>query len=56
VQEMKNLVKGFIKSMLFAGGFTVIVRRTICFITQNYKYQAFNGAIGAFLGGLTLIF
>ena len=42
--------------MLFAGGYTVIVRRTICFLTKHYKYTSLNGAVGAFLGGITLNF
>ena len=56
VEEVKKLVKGFINSMLFAGGFTLIVRRTICLITQYHGYGSYNGAIGAFLGGITLAF
>lgn len=56
VKEIASLVKGFLKSMLFAGGYTLIVRRTICLVTQHYKYTSFNGSIGAFLGGVTLCF
>ena len=42
--------------MLFAGGYTVIVRRTICLLTHHYKFSSINGAVGALLGGATLIF
>lgn len=42
--------------MLFAGGYTLIVRRTICFLTEHYKYTSINGPVGALLGGLTLNF
>jgi hypothetical protein len=42
--------------MLFAGGYTLIVRRTICFLTEHYKYSSINGAVGALLGGVTLTF
>lgn len=42
--------------MLFAGGYTLIVRRTICFLTEHYKYKSINGAVGAILGGITLNF
>lgn len=42
--------------MLFAGGYTLIVRRTICFLTQHYQYDSINGAVGALLGGVTLVF
>lgn len=55
-EEFKKLVKGFVKSMLFAGGYTLVVRRTICFLTQHYKFSSFNGCVGAFLGGATLAF
>ena len=42
--------------MLFAGGYTLIVRRIICFLTEHYKYNAINGSVGAFIGGITLVF
>ena len=56
VQELKNLIKGFVKSMLFAGGYTLIVRRTICFLTEHYKYTSSIGSVGALLAGVTLNF
>jgi hypothetical protein len=42
--------------MLFAGGYTLIVRRTICFLTEHYKFSSSTGIVGAFLGGASLIF
>lgn len=48
--------------MLFAGGYTLLVRRTICLLTHFYKYSysilffyLVNGAIGGFIGGATLV-
>lgn len=54
--EIGKLVVAFIKSMLFAGGYTLVVRRTICFLTTHYKFSSVNGLVGAFLGGATLCF
>lgn len=54
--EIGKLVIAFVKSMLFAGGYTLIVRRTICFFTQHYKFCSPTGVVGALLGGLTLFF
>lgn len=42
--------------MLFAGGYTLIVRRTICFMTEHYKYSSLNGTVGALLAGASLNF
>jgi hypothetical protein len=54
--HLKKFVIGFLKSMLFAGGYILILRRTICFFTEHWHYSSTNGAIGAFLGGITLKF
>lgn len=56
VQELTKLAIAFVKSMLFAGGYTMIVRRTICFLTHHYKFSSANGVVGALLGGMTLFF
>lgn len=42
--------------MLFAGGYTLVVRRVVCFLTKYYKFHHFNAAAGALVGGVTLIF
>ena len=55
-KEVKNLVKGFLKSMMFVGFYMVIVRRTICEFTRFYKFTSLSAAAGAILGGLALIF
>lgn len=38
-QEIKKLIVGFVKSLLFAGGYSMLVRRTICFLTRYYSYN-----------------
>lgn len=55
-KEIKNLIKGFIKSMLFVGFYMAIVNRTICTLTKYYKFSSFNATAGGFLGGVALIF
>ena len=55
-REIKNLIKGFIKSMMFVGFYMVIVRRTICEMTKYYKFSSLNATVGGFLGGVALMF
>lgn len=48
---------GFIKSLLFAGGYAMLVRRTICFVTNNYNYSSVpSSPLAAFVAGSSLIF
>lgn len=56
VQELTKLAIAFVKSMPSAGGYTMIARRTICFLTHHYKFSSANGVVGALLGGMTLFF
>lgn len=56
VKELKSLVKGFIKSMLFVGFYATIVKRTVCFMTKYYKFTSLSAAVGGFLGGAALLF
>jgi hypothetical protein len=37
-KELLKLVVNFTKSILFAGGYTALVRRTVCFFCLNYKF------------------
>ena len=39
LSEIKHFLKGFIKSLLFAGGYSMLIRRTICFVTKYYRYN-----------------
>jgi len=36
--ELAKLFIGFIKSLLFAGGYSFLIRRIVCFVTKYYKY------------------
>lgn len=56
VKELKSLVKGFVKSMMFVGFYAVIVKRTVCFMTKYYKFSSLSAAVGGFLGGAALLF
>lgn len=42
VREVLKLLLAFTKSMLFAGGYTMLVRRFVCLITKNYKFFGCN--------------
>lgn len=42
IPEIKKLIFGFVKSLLFAGGYSMLVRRTICFLTRYYSYNYSN--------------
>lgn len=37
-KEILKLLAGFVKSLLFAGGYTALVRRTVCFVSQHHKF------------------
>lgn len=39
---MAKFVEGYVKSMLFAGLYLAIVRRSICFLTGLQGYQGCN--------------
>ena len=36
--ELKKFLKGFVKSMLFAGGYSMLIRRTVCFVTTHVQF------------------
>lgn len=55
-KELKSLIKGFVKSMMFVGFYAVIVKRTVCFMTKYYKFSSLSAAVGGFLGGAALLF
>lgn len=42
VEEIRKLIVGFIKSLLFSGGYSMLVRRTICFCTEHFSYKYCN--------------
>ncbi len=41
-KELSKFLLAFVKSLLFAGGYTALVRRTVCFVSQNFKFVGCN--------------
>ena len=37
-KELRKFLIGFLKSLLFAGGYTCLVRRIVCLVTQHHKF------------------
>ena len=54
--ELSKVLVGFVKSLLFAGGYSMIVRRTVCFLTQFYSYNYIIAYISGVVAGITLNF
>ena len=62
-KEILKLIVAFVKSMLFAGGYSALVRRSICFYTTvhnsqggKFKVNLVSCTFGAIVAALTLNF
>lgn len=44
-KEILKLIIAFTKSILFAGGYTALVRRIVCLVSKNYKFIGCNNQI-----------
>ncbi len=44
-KEIRKFIVGFIKSLLFAGGYACMVRRIVCLITQYHKFEGCKSLI-----------
>lgn len=40
IKELSTVTLNFVKSMLFAGGYSMLARRIICLLTKYYKYDS----------------
>ena len=55
-KELSKFLLAFVKSLLFAGGYTALVRRTVCFVSQNFKFVGYSNLIAAIVASVTLTF